>query len=145
MAELISTWSKDPSTQVGAVAVSDNKQVLSIGYNGFPRDVEDTSVRLNNRVQKYKYVVHAEQNCIYNACNNGVSLNNSTLYVYGLPICSDCAKGVIQTGVSTVVLPELGDLPDKWVRSYEITMEMFNEANVAVKEINYMQLQQNRL
>ena len=53
---------------------------------------------------KYKYVVHAEMNLIYNATFNGISLDGSTVYVYGLPICSECAKGLIQVGVKTSLL-----------------------------------------
>jgi dCMP deaminase len=73
-------------------------------------------------------------NCIYNATLNGVSLNDSTLYVYGLPVCSECAKGVIQVGVKRVVIytPNVykEDLSDKWKESGSLAEEMFNETNV---------------
>ena len=103
LAKEISTWSKDPSTQVGAVVIGEKGQLLSQGYNGFPRGINDTDDRLNNRERKYELVVHAEMNAIYNASFNGVSLKDSTLYVYGLPICSECAKGIIQVGIKKVV------------------------------------------
>ena len=93
-----STWSKDPSTQVGAVAVDPKtRRVLSGGYNGFPRGIEDTDKRLNDRDLKHSLVVHAEMNLIYNATRSGISLEGSHLYVWGLPVCSECAKGIIQT------------------------------------------------
>ena len=92
LAREISSWSKDPSKQIGAVAIGEKGQVLAQGYNGFPRGIEDTDERLNHRQTKYKYVVHAEMNCIYNATYNGVSLNGSTMYIYGLPVCSECAS-----------------------------------------------------
>ena len=134
LAQHISTWSKDPSTQVGAITVGKMGQILSQGYNGFPRKIDDTNARLYTREEKYKYVVHAEMNCIYNACLNGVSLNESTLYVYGLPLCSECAKGVIQVGVKRVVIytPNLHkeDMLDKWKESGNLAEEMFNETNV---------------
>ena len=134
LAQHISTWSKDPSTQVGAITVGKMGQILSQGYNGFPRGIEDTRVRLYAREEKYKYVVHAEMNCIYNATLNGVSLNDSTLYVYGLPVCSECAKGVIQVGVKRVVIytPNVykENLSDKWKESGSLAEEMFNETNV---------------
>ena len=104
LAKEISTWSKDPSTQVGAVVIGEKGQLLSQGYNGFPRGINDTDDRLNNRERKYELVVHAEMNAIYNASFNGVSLKDSTLYVYGLPICSECAKGIIQVGIKKVCL-----------------------------------------
>ena len=88
LAKEISTWSKDPSTQVGAVVIGNNGEVLSQGYNGFPRGIKDTAARLKDRERKYNLVVHAEMNAIYNAGLNGVSLKGSTLYVYGLPVCN---------------------------------------------------------
>ena len=134
LAKHIAQWSKDPSRKIGAVVVGDHGQILSQGYNGFPRGVNDTQQRLNDREQKYKYVVHAEMNCIYNASLNGVSLNESTLYAYGLPICSDCSKGIIQVGIKRVVVytPEVNkiDIPEAWKQSGDLAKQMFNEAGV---------------
>ena len=129
LAEHISTWSKDPSKKIGAVAVGDQRQILAQGYNGFPRGISDADERYDNREEKYKLVVHAEMNVIYNASYNGVSLNGSTLYVHGLPVCSDCAKGVIQVGIKRVVMPSQ-DIPDHWKQSWQKTREMFNEAGI---------------
>lgn len=130
VAKSVSTWSKDPSKQIGAVAVGDKGQILSQGYNGFPRGVKDTDNRYNVREEKYKYVVHGEMNCIYNACNSGVSLNGATLYVTGLPVCSECAKGIIQVGITKVVMEYPKDIPDNWKESMILTEQMFDEAGV---------------
>ena len=102
----ISTWSKDPSTKVGAVVVSDDKQILSIGWNGFPRGIEDTDTRLNNRTIKYDLVCHEEKNAIYNATHNGVSLKNGNIYIHGMYLCPECAKGIIQCGIKAVMVSE---------------------------------------
>ena len=65
LAEHVSEWSKDPSTQVGAVIThSRSKRVISLGFNGFPAGVEDTEERLEDRTTKYEMVVHAEQNAL---------------------------------------------------------------------------------
>ena len=130
LAETISSWSKDPSRKIGAVAVGSKGQILSQGYNGFPRGVVDSDDRLNERSTKYSYVVHAELNCIYNASLNGVSLEGSTLYVYGLPICNECAKGIIQSGIKTVwmKLPPGGD--PRWRESWEVSKQMFTESGL---------------
>ena len=134
MAELVSTWSKDPSRKIGAVAVGSKRQILSTGYNGFPRGIDDTEERLNNRELKYQYVVHAEQNMIYNATYNGISLDGASLYVYGLPICHECAKGIIQVGIKEVFIcrKSLLDRPN-WYDSYLKSKEMFDEAGIVVK------------
>jgi len=129
LAKEISTWSKDPSTQIGAVYVKD-RRILSTGYNGFPQNIEDTNQRLKDRETKYSYIVHAEMNGIYNATQHGVRLAGSTLYVYGLPVCSECAKGVIQVGVERVVVLAQGTIPSKWMNSWNDTVKMFNEAGV---------------
>ena len=129
LAKNIASWSKDPSKKIGAVAIGSKGQVLSQGYNGFPRGIKDHGDRLTNREEKYKYVVHGEMNCIYNACHNGVSLEGSTLYVYGLPVCSECAKGVIQVGIQKVIM-QYEDAVPTWEESYKTTQQMFLEAGI---------------
>lgn len=129
LADEVAQWSKDPSTKIGAIAVGKKGQVLSQGYNGFPRGIEDKVEYYKDRETKYKYVVHAEMNVIYNATYNGVSLNGATLYVHGLPVCSDCAKGIIQVGIKKVVMREQ-EIPEMWKDSWQKTKEMFNEAGI---------------
>lgn len=130
LAQQIASWSKDPSSKIGAIAVGSKGQVLAQGYNGFPRGIEDNESRFENKELKYKYVVHAEMNLIYNASYNGVSLDGSTVYVTGLPVCSECAKGLIQVGVQQVIMPTQEDTPDKWVKSFKLSKELFEEAGV---------------
>ncbi len=130
IAKSVATWSKDPSTKVGAVVVGDKGQILSQGYNGFPRDVKDTKDRYENREEKYKYIVHGEMNAIYNACHSGASLNGATLYVTGLPVCSECAKGIIQVGIKKVIMQYPKDISKTWRDSMVITLKMFQEAGV---------------
>ena len=130
LAKEISTWSKDPSTKVGAVVIGNNGEVLSQGYNGFPRSIKDTPQRLKDREKKYNLVVHAEMNAIYNASLNGVSLKGSTLYVYGLPICNECAKGVIQVGIDKVIATRPADYNKEWDESIKDAKALFKEAEV---------------
>lgn len=130
LAREVSTWSKDPSRKIGAIAVGNKGQVLAQGYNGFPRGIRHSQKRLKDRELKYKYVVHAEMNLIYNATYNGVSLHDSVVYVTGLPVCSECAKGLIQVGVDQVIMPESLDIPENWNESFKFTEELFEEAGV---------------
>jgi dCMP deaminase len=129
LAHEVGQWSKDPSTKVGAIAIGDKGQVLSQGYNGFPRGIIDDERRYNNRETKYKYIVHAEQNVIYNATYNGVSLDGATLFVTGLPVCSHCALGLIQVGIKKVYMPEQ-NIKTQWIESWELTKSLFQEAGV---------------
>ena len=137
MAKEVSKWSKDPSKQIGAVAVGENHRILSTGYNGFPTGIFDHEDRYDNRELKYKYVVHAEKNCIYNACLNGISLAGASLYVYGLPVCCECAKGIIQVGIKEVIVEENCFDIAKWNDSFEITKEFFNETGIILRYVKF--------
>jgi len=143
IAKEVSTWSKDPSTQVGVVAVRE-RRILSTGYNGFPVSIEDTPYRLDNKEIKYQYVIHGEANCIYNAAENGIPLRGSTIYVYGLPVCSECAKAIIQSGVSRVVMVLSKKTPEKWGTSFKKTEEMFRECGIKF-EINALLSDENKV
>jgi len=134
LAKEIASWSKDPSKQIGAVAIGEKGQVLAQGYNGFPRGIDDSEEKYLDKETKYKYVVHAEMNCIYNATYNGVSLQGATLYISGLPTCSECAKGLIQVGVKRVVY-QADDIPNIWAESNERTIDMFSEADISYERI----------
>tara|TARA_R110000803_G_scaffold53449_2_gene109699 strand:+ start:2489 stop:2947 length:459 start_codon:yes stop_codon:yes gene_type:complete len=132
LAQQVAGWSKDPSTRVGAIAVNSIGSVVAQGYNGFPRGIEDTELRYNDRELKYRYVVHAEMNCIFNAAWNGSSLDGCTLYVWPLPACHECAKGIIQSGIERVVSPDFADpfTRERWRDSTDQTLEMFQEAGI---------------
>ena len=125
LAKHISTWSKDPSTQVGAVIVDNSKRIISTGYNGFSMGVHDNIERLENRDIKYEMIVHGEINAIVFARQD---LTNTTLYIYPFMPCSRCASIVIQSGIKTVVAP-FNNNP-RWKDSFEITQTLFSEAGV---------------
>ena len=97
MAKLISSWSKDPSTQVGSVIVDSNNRVVSVGYNGFPQGISDDS-RLDNRETKYKMILHAERNALLFAQR---PLEGCTIYTYPFMPCPSCASMIIQSGLSS--------------------------------------------
>lgn len=125
MARYISTWSKDPSTQTGAVITAPNGSVVSVGYNGLPREVADTHERLHNREIKYKMIVHCERNAMIYAER---SLHGCTLYTWPFMSCSVCAGMVIQSGISRCVAPE-SDNP-RWQEDFKLTQQMFEESGV---------------
>jgi dCMP deaminase len=99
LASHVASWSKDPSTKVGAVIVNDKRQVLGMGYNGFPRGVDDINTRYDNRETKLLFVAHAERNALDNTFADS---EGATLYSTLFP-CTDCAKGIIQRGIKRVV------------------------------------------
>lgn len=133
----VAQWSKDPRTKVGAVLVGNKDQIISQGFNGFPRKIEDTEERLHDRTLKNKLVIHAEANAVFNAIFNGASTEGATIYVSGLPCCHECAKVIIQTGISKVVMDSSpDDSPEPWDESGKLALELFREAGVECEIIN---------
>lgn len=129
LASVVAEWSKDPSTQCGAVIIDSLRRVRGIGYNGFPRGVTDSEDRLADRELKYAMIVHAEANAIL---NSGGDLTGCRIYVHPFPSCSDCAKLVIQSGITSVVS---WDWPSKhiiqrWGSSVDVSVKMFKEAGI---------------
>lgn len=126
----ISTWSKDPSTKVGAVLVRPNNTVHSTGYNGLPRGLRDDPELLADRMYKYPRTLHAEVNAILNADTRPVGC---TLFIWPMPPCSHCAIQIIQSGITRVVAPE----PiDRWYDSCLIGDELLQEAGVTTVWLN---------
>lgn len=105
LAEHVAGWSKDPSTQVGAVLVSPDRSTVTPGYNGLPRGIADDPKLLANREYKLARTVHAEVNAILNCAVRPVGYS---LYVWPMPPCSHCAAAVIQAGIARVVAPAPG-------------------------------------
>jgi dCMP deaminase len=129
LARHVAMWSKDPSTKVGAVVVDAKRRVIAMGYNGFPRGVDDSPERYADRPTKYAHVVHAELNAILNALG---PVEGCTLYVTLEP-CTTCAKAIIQSGITRVVLPNRDgesktEVEQRWGDDQRIAYQMMDEA-----------------
>jgi len=133
LAAHVAGWSKDPSTQVGAVIIDDQRRVLATGYNGFPRGIADTPERLNDRPVKYALVVHAEMNAILQA---GPLAKGATLYLYGMPgpPCANCTKHIIQSGITRIVTRS-GEDPPRWAEEFARSREMLDESGVTLDTV----------
>ena len=102
IAESVKLKSKDRRTQIGAVIVGEDKEIVSTGFNSFPRGINDDVEERQVRPEKYYWMEHAERNALYNAARIGVSTKNTTMYLTcGVP-CTDCAKGIISSGVKAI-------------------------------------------
>jgi dCMP deaminase len=111
----IASKSKDPSTKVGCVIVGPNNNIISTGFNGFPKRVQDNPVEFAHRYErpaKYTFTVHAEVNAVANAAAHGIATLGATAYV-SLPPCTECAKVLIQAGIVRVVFDKQN--MDAWV------------------------------
>ena len=131
LAEEVSTWSKDPSSQVGAVIVRPDRTIASVGFNGFPRGVEDCHERIANRDTKLLYTIHAEMNAILSAKE---PLTGYSLFVWPFQPCAHCAASIIQSGIKDVYCPFNAHLDsyERWADSFKAALQMFDEAGVRV-------------
>lgn len=128
LAKHIATFSKDPSTQTGAVIVDASRRVVSMGYNGFARGVDDRPERYADRETKYRCIIHCEINAIIFAQRD---LAGCTLYTWPFSSCAPCAAIVIQSGITRCVAPVLpADKAERWAKDMELAVLMFSEAGV---------------
>lgn len=128
MAQAVAAKSKDPSTQCGAVIADAKQRLVSVGYNGFARGVNDTPERYADRPTKLKLVIHAEANALLFAQRD---LDGCTIYTWPFQPCATCAALVIQAGIARVVapLPSAGIL-ERWALDIDLAQQMFREAGV---------------
>jgi len=124
--------SKDPSTKVGAVIVGPDNEVRSLGYNCFPRGVDDDAPGRLDRPLKYKWLEHAERNAVYNAARVGIPLKGCSIYVSWLP-CSDCSRAIIQSGLTELVVEDLS-VPERWRADFLVSMTMLREAKIHLRQ-----------
>jgi dCMP deaminase len=131
MAKETASWSKDPSSKIGAVIVGQNGQIVSQGFNGFARGIDDSEERYNHRETKYNYVIHAELNAIFNAAANGSTTQGTDLYVYGMCVCHECADAIIQCGIANVYC--LTKPNTRWEESGLLAISKFEEVKLSYR------------
>jgi dCMP deaminase len=136
MAKHVSTASKDPSCQVGAILVDGARRVVATGYNGFPRGIADNE-RLHDREKKLQLIVHAEMNALLQA---GPRATGCTLYVYPSfalpPICENCCKHAIQAGVRGIVgynADPNNPRAVRWKESIAVSKGMWDEVGLFIR------------
>lgn len=127
LARLVSSWSKDPSTKVGAVIADDKFRIVSIGFNGFARSVNDLPERLEDRETKYKMILHAEENALLFSTGD---LQGCTVYSYPLMPCAACMSRIIQKGIRRVVSIK-SDNP-RWQEHFDLSREIADEADIEI-------------
>ena len=128
LATHISSWSKDPSTKVGAVIIRRNR-IISTGFNGLPQKVHDLQERFLDREIKLRMTLHAEVNAILFAKQD---LKGCTLYCTHPP-CTQCAAIIIQSGLEEVIFPSMAlEFYERWKTDIDLSMKLFSEANIVV-------------
>jgi len=134
MVYLVAMRSKDINTHVGAIIVGKDHEVRSVGYNSFPRGINDNVSERQEGPEKYYWFAHAEANAIANAALAGISVKNCILYTNGTP-CSSCAVSIINSGIRKIIIDSVWESTNKglWAEEASRSLKMFLEAGVSVK------------
>jgi dCMP deaminase len=134
LCDLVASWSEDRSRKVGAVIVGAANDVRAIGFNGLPRGINGKIIERHSHREgeKYLWFEHAERNAVFNAARAGVHIEGCRIYTNLFP-CADCVRAIIQCGIAEInTFERPADYP-AFDRSFEVALEMLEEANVRVR------------
>lgn len=133
VAHVIKSKSKDQYTKIGAVIVGRDNEIISTGYNSFPRGIDDGRRERQERPEKYYWFSHAETNAIVNAARIGVSTKGSKMYLTcGVP-CADCMRNIINSGIEEIWIERNGGaVGKKWEESGERSLKMAEEMGLKI-------------
>lgn len=123
--------SKDPSTKVGCIILNTDGNVISECCNSMPFGIDGEVEERWQRPLKYKFVEHAERNCLYDCCKRGEKTDGATAIITSF-CCGDCARGLIQAGIKTIVSPSPDLTHERWGNEWTLAMALLKEANITV-------------
>lgn len=130
----VKTRSKDKNTQIGVVIVGEDNQIISTGYNSFPRGIDDNLEERQERPEKYYWFAHAETNAIINCALTGVSTKGARMYMSCSCPCTDCARNIINAGIKEIWCKNGNTTSnkEKWDEHAKRSIIMFKEAGVKI-------------
>lgn len=133
LAEHISHWSKDPTTQVGCVISDEKNVVIGMGFNGFPQGSPDSLTALMDRPRKRLRTIHAEMNALHFSTK---SVEGARIYVTHHP-CAACTANLLQHKPSVILIPRSTTTPlgPDWEESINESKLMLQEHNVPIIEV----------
>jgi dCMP deaminase len=135
LAKEISTKSKDPSTQTGAVIVRPDNSIASVGFNGFPARMPDVMSNYVNREEKYSRIIHCEMNALI--FSRDASHSGYSLYTYPFPSCDRCFVHMVQAGIMRFVSPKPSEEHmQRWGEAFERVRKYARECEVTLMEID---------
>jgi dCMP deaminase len=133
LASLVASWSKDPSTKAGGVIIRPDRTVVSVGFNGFPKNMPDNPEWYANREEKYSRVVHCEINAMIHSYEN---LKGYTLYTFPFAPCDRCVVQMLQAGIVRFIFPEpTADALTRWAEAFVKTKKYITECGAEWEEV----------
>lgn len=130
LARVVASWSKDPSTKCGAVITRPDQTVCSVGYNGFPKGMIDDKSIYEDREEKYRRVIHAELNAIFNS--RDTNLNGYSIYITPGLSCDRCSVNLIQNEFKEVII----DMNNFYRDYHTKSIKYLFEANIPIISID---------
>jgi len=128
LVNVVKLRSHDAETQAGAVLIKkDTGAVIATGFNGFVRGANDAALP-NTRPEKYKHIIHAEENLIAHCARHGISMSGCEIYINFAP-CEHCARLLWQCGIDTIII-ESTDATPSFKKYFEAMTTM---KDIAVK------------
>lgn len=138
LAKVVASWSKDPSTKVGAYITDSNGNPVSHGFNGFPRGMMDSPERLNDREFKYRHTLHAEDNAMSFA--NRQYFDGCTIYITHPP-CVNCLARMRQRRLFKVVCYSGGaDFKTRWSPDESLALAKELGISITIYDENTLEL-----
>jgi len=134
MVYLVAMKSKDTHTHIGAVIVGPDNEVRSVGFNSFPRGINDNVPDRQERPEKYHWFAHGETNAVYNAAMVGISVKGCRMYTNGVP-CTGCVHAIMNSGIKEVIVDAVWDAHNynQWKGQADRTKQMFEEGGVKLR------------
>ena len=133
----MASWSKDPSTQCGAVVVRPDQTISSFGFNGFPQRMNDTQERYEDRSFKYPHIIHSEWNALLSS--QDATLEGCQVYAWPMPPCHECTNFLIQKKISGIVCPSPEvDKLERWQSSFEHSRQIAKQTGLNYKEVFFL-------
>lgn len=129
LAAEVASWSKDPSSKVGAVIVRPDRTIASVGFNGFPRGILDREDWLADRDKRLALTIHAEENAILSARE---PLQGYSIFVHPYPPCLSCAMRIVQAGITTVISPAMA-IDHRWFASCHEARKQMEQVGLRVR------------
>lgn len=132
IAKEVSRRSKDPSSKVGCVLVTEDNRPISFGYNGFVAGCDENQMTFE-RPLKYNLTIHAEMNALMHAHR---SLKGCKAYVTHGP-CDNCLKHLLQAGLSEIIYDDPGILKDRGTPDQkEAIKRLLMSADMVCRNVN---------
>ena len=129
----VATWSKDFSTQVGAVIVRPDNTPFMTGFNGFPKKLRDLPEFYEDRGVKYSRTIHAEMNAFIHARGD---VTGCMLLTWPLAPCDRCVVHLIEAGIIEFIFPRLApELAARWGQSTQLSKDYITEAGLRFQEV----------